>query len=273
MRKPIALTLILTLACPLIFSSHLSLALEMDSLQEILTARERNGGGNRGGGNRANRSADRGSRNINRSSMGASGSGRVNRDRTVNRDINRDRTGNRDINRDQARDRVNNIDRDNVRNRVDNNRADFDLNNDRNLSNRVNRNIINTGDRTVIVNPRGVGWGGSAWGWNRGVVWSPNYGYWGGGFWGGVAVGAVATGVTTAIINAANQPDYIVIQQDSPGYTLFDSYGLTQVRCLEDDSQVYVYGPQDSLICAIPNNLVRAGYYDVDTETLVLIAR
>jgi hypothetical protein len=187
----------------------------------------------------------------------------------VDRNQARERVNN--VDRNQARERVNNVDRDQVRNRVDN--RDFTLNNDRNFSNRVNRNIINTGDRNIIVNPRGVGWGGGAWGWNRGVAWAPNYGYWGGGFWGGFAVGAITTGITGAIINAANQPNYIVIEQGSPGYTLFDSYGLTQVQCSDNESLVFIYGPQDSLICALPNSTVLAGYYDVEPETLVLIAR
>jgi hypothetical protein len=233
-------------------------------------------------------SANRGSGGIDRSRVGASGSGRINRDQSPKRaqnvdrnqvnnraqNVDRDRVNNRaqNVDRNQVNNRVNNIDRDQARNRVNNNR-DFDLNNDRNFSNRVNRNLINTGNRNVIVNPRGVGWGGSAWGWNRGVAWAPNYGYWGGGFWGALAVGAVATGVTTAVINAANQPNYVIIQQNTPGYTLFDSYSLTQVRCVENGSQVYVFGPQDSLICATPNSLVSAGYYDVDPESLTLIAR
>jgi hypothetical protein len=86
-------------------------------------------------------------------------------------------------------------------------------------------------------------------------------------------VGAIATGVTAAIVSAANQPNYVIIERGTPGYTLFDSYGLTQVQCVDSESLVFVYGPQDSLICALPNSLVSAGYYDVEPETLVLIAR
>jgi hypothetical protein len=213
------------------------------------------------------------------------GSNRVNRDQARNRTNNidreqaRNRVNNTDrdmrnqlnnVDQNNVNNRVNNIDRNNVNNRINNNR-DINLSNDRRYSNRVNRNVINTGNRTVIVNPR-PGWGG--WGWNRGVVWAPNYGYWGGGFWGAFAIGAATAGITAAVVSAANnEPDYIIIQQNSPGYQLFDSYGLTQVRCVEDNSQVYIYGPQDSLICAIPNSLVSAGYYDVDPTDLTLIAR
>lgn len=224
-----------------------------------------------------NRSANPQDRNLNRSSVGATGSGRINRDsaRTVDRSAVQNRAQNIDrnnVNR-NANNRVNDIDRNQARNRVNNSR-DINLNNDRNYSGRVNRNLINTGDRNIVVNPRSTAWGGNAWGWNRGVAWAPNYGYWGGGFWGAAAIGAMTVGVTSAIVNSANnQPTYIVIEQNTPGYQLFDSYGLTQVQCIEDGSQVYVYGPQDSLICANPNNLVQVGYYDADPETLTLIAR
>jgi hypothetical protein len=309
MKRSLAFALILPLVFPAGLALHVSPAVgwEISGDSGPIFVAER-GGGNRGGGNRAERGGgNRGSRNIDRSQVGARGSGRVERDRSANRDrnINRDQAGERannvdrnqareranNVDRNQARERVNNvdrnqagerannvdraglnnrvnnIDRDRVQNRVDN--RDFNFDNDRNFSNRVNRNIINTGDRNVIVNPRG--WGG--WGWNGGVAWAPNYSYWGGGFWGGFAVGALATGITTAIVNAANQPNYVVIERGSPGYTLFESYGLTQIQCVDNGSLVYIYGPQDSLICANPNSLVRAGYYDIDPETLVLIAR
>jgi len=97
-----------------------------------------------------------------------------------------------------------------------------------------------------------------------------DYSYWGGGFWGGIAVGAVTAGVTSAIINSASQsynPTYIDSEQNSPGYNLLSSYGLIQVSCIEDGSQVYIYGPQNSLICADPNSLIQAGYYEVDPST------
>jgi hypothetical protein len=54
---------------------------------------------------------------------------------------------------------------------------------------------------------------------------------------------------------------------------LFDSYGLTQVECIENADQVYIYGPENSLICANPNSLVSAGFYDVNPDDLTLIAR
>ncbi|MFM1842562.1 MAG: hypothetical protein RLZZ490_1298 [Cyanobacteriota bacterium] len=333
MKQCVIYPLVMALACPLLAPLPPATAFPQSSPDSQLLAKER-GGGNRSGGNRGGGNRSGGNRSINRSSAGASGSGRVKRDasrqpsnRTVNRDrknidrstvgasgsgrVNKDQARNRNqnanreqarsraqtVDRDQARSRAQNVDRDRVnnraqnvdrnqidsrrnsinrdeaRNRVNNNR-DFDINNDRNYSNRVNRNLINTGDRTVVVNPRGLGWGGSAWGWNGGRVWNPNYSYWGGGFWGGVAVGAVTAGVTSAIINANNNdPTYIVIEEESPGYILFDSYGLDQVQCIDSDDLVYIFGPQDSLICANPNSVVAAGYYDVNPDDLTLIAR
>ena len=99
--------------------------------------------------------------------------------------------------------------------------------------------------------------------------------YWGGGFWGSFAAGAAVTGLTAAAINAANDdsPEYIVIQEGSPGNTLFSSYGLVQVQCVEGGNLVFIYGPQDSLICATPNSSVVAGYYDVNPNDMTLIVR
>jgi hypothetical protein len=247
------------LVLSLIFSLTFPLAMPMDSVSAIavngqkgslttqensvLIARER--GGNRGGGERT---GNRGN-GFNRSQVGANGSGRVNRDqnRTVDRsNIDRDRMGDRNINR--------NVDR----------------NIDRNVNRNIDRNIDRNINRNVIVNPRGNVWGGTAWGWNGGRVWAPNNLYWGGGFW---AATAITAGVTSAIVNANNSPTYVVIEPNTPGYTLFDSYGLSQVECIENGDQVYIYGPEDSLICANPNSIVSAGYYEVNTDDLTLIAR
>ena len=62
---------------------------------------------------------------------------------------------------------------------------------------------------------------------------------------------------------------YIVVDRDSPGFLLLDSYGLTQTRCRTD--VVRIYGPKNSLICAIPTDSVPAGVYTVDPSTLTLI--
>jgi hypothetical protein len=213
--------------------------------------------------------------NLNRDRAGSNrvtrdGSRAQSRDRAQNIDRSQARDRAQNIDRDRARNRTQNIDRDRSQNRTDRNR-DFNLDSNRNYSNRINRNIINTGSRNVIVNPRG-GYGG--WGWNGGVSWVPSYGYWGGGFWGAFAVGAVTAGVTSAIVSTASnsEPNYVVIQQDSPGYSLFSSYGLTQVPCVDNGTLVYIYGPQDSAVCATPNSLVPAGYYEINPADLTLVA-
>ncbi len=313
MKIPISVTLILSLSLQPILPMYEAIATESSQAPESSETEEslvaqrggNRGGGSRGGGSRGG-GVSRSSRSggsFNRSQVGASGSGRVqrnsasrpsgtrtvnrgnlnvdrnhsnrvaqdrNRGRTanVNRDQVRDRTAN--INRDQVQNRTANINRDQARNRIDNNR-DFGLDNDRNFSNRVNRNIINTGSRNVVINPRGY----SSWGWNRGVSWSPNVSYWGGGFWGPFAAGALLTGVTSAAINAAannNNPTYVVIERDSPGYNLFSSYNLTQVECVDDGTLVFINGPQGSAVCARPNNMVAAGYYEVNPSDLTLVA-
>lgn len=284
MKKILSFSLIFTLASPLFLPLEKVLAQVSEAQQSELIAQRRGGGGRSGGGRSGggNRSQPRSSgasrsntnrgQNVNRSQVGTSGSGRVNKPQTrTNNNVNRSNTN---------RTNTNNVNRTNI-NRTNTNNVNRDVNQnldrsiDRDYTNRVNRNIVNTGDRNVVVNPRGD-W--DNWGWNGNRPWYPNYNYWGGGFWGGVAAGAITTGITSAIINSDDddnysQPTYIVIEQNSPGFQMFNSYGLTQVQCIEDGTQVYIYGPQNTLMCARPNSLVSPGYYDVDPEGLILIAR
>lgn len=116
----------------------------------------------------------------------------------------------------------------------------------------------------VVVNPRYVG---PAWGWNRGVVWVPAAGYWGGGFWGPFAVGAVAA---MGYVNYANQryTSYSV-SPASPGANLLSNYGLQQVPC-GPPGLVVIYGPNFGVICANPNGLIAAGNYAVNVDNLTL---
>lgn len=273
MKKVICLSLMFALGSPFILPINRVLANLTDHPSETLLVR---GGGGRSGGSRSvNRSSGG---NINRSQFGTNGSGRVNPTPNSGQNFNRNNVNPNNINRTNVN--PNNVNRNNInqnninrnvdRNQINNNR-NYNLDNDRNYTNRVNRNVVNTGNRNVVVNPRG--W--SSWGWNGSRPWVPNSSYWGGGFWGGVALGAVTTGVTSAIINSTNndEPTYVVIEPNSPGYQLFSSYNLIQTNCLENGNLVYIYGPQNSLMCAIPNHLVSAGYYDVDPEGLVLISR
>lgn len=122
--------------------------------------------------------------------------------------------------------------------------------------------------RTVVVVPgRPVG---PAWGWNRGVVWAPAPYYWGGGFWGPFAVGVASVAIMGSIV-AANNQTYVSYQAqpDSPGAQVLAAYQLQQVPCGPPDL-VVIYGPDNSVICANPNNLVAPGVYDLDPSTLTI---
>jgi hypothetical protein len=120
---------------------------------------------------------------------------------------------------------------------------------------------------TVIANP---GYRGGAWGWNGGVHWNPAGGYYGGGFWGGFALAAISAAFYGSIVDAQNQTlDSYEIAPGSPGAQLLQNYGLTQTDCSEDDL-VIIYGPDNSLICAYPNQTVGPGNYTVDPTGLTL---
>ena len=127
-------------------------------------------------------------------------------------------------------------------------------------------------NRTVVNNP--VYYGGGAYGWNHGVAWAPAYGYYGGGFWGAMAIGVTSAAVSAAVygsIVSSNNQTYTSyqVQPSSPGSTLLSNYQLQQVQC-GPPGLVVIYGPDNSVICANPNNLVAAGNYDLNTETLSL---
>jgi hypothetical protein len=111
------------------------------------------------------------------------------------------------------------------------------------------------------------------WGWNHGVAWYPSYGYWGGGFWGALGIGVASAAVGAAVYGSivSNNVTYTSyqIQPSSPGATLLSNYQLTQVQC-GPPGLVVIYGPQNSVICARPNNLVAAGTYQLNTKTLTL---
>jgi len=110
------------------------------------------------------------------------------------------------------------------------------------------------------------------WGWNGGVVWRPAPYYWGGGFWGGFAIAAATSAIIYgAILNQQTQQmdtSYQVLP-GSPGAQLLQNYQLTQTTCEQPDL-VVIYGPQNSVICAYPNELVGPGTYSVDPSGLTL---
>jgi hypothetical protein len=121
----------------------------------------------------------------------------------------------------------------------------------------------------VVANPVYVG---PAWGWNGGVAWYPAPYYWGGGFWGPFAVGVASAAVFGSIV-AANNVTYTSyqVQTESAGAKLLTSYQLTQTPCGPPDL-VVIYGPNNSVICAHPNNLVAAGNYSVNESNLTIVS-
>lgn len=121
----------------------------------------------------------------------------------------------------------------------------------------------------VVTNP--VYRGYPAWGWNAGVAWYAAPYYWGGGFWGAMALGTAAA-ITYGTVAANNETvTSYEVQPDSPGAKLLSSYGLTQTPC-GPPSLVVIYGPNNSVICAKPNQLVSAGNYSVNSSTLTIVS-
>src|SRR6516164_5968525 len=219
--------------------------------------------------------------------------------------LSNDAPASRNINNTNATNRVNNTDVNNrvnnanVNNHYNNTNANRNINNtdvNRNVNNtnvnntNVNRNVNNTNRNVNVnggnnvnrnVNVNGYGYRGHvvanpvyrgpAWGWNHGVAWAPAPAYWGGGFWGAFAVGAATAVVMGSIINSANQQKYTSYQvtQGSPGAQLLQNYHLQQVPC-GPPNLVMIYGPNNGVICANPNDLVAPGNYAVNADTLTL---
>jgi hypothetical protein len=122
----------------------------------------------------------------------------------------------------------------------------------------------------TVTNP--VYGGYPVWGWNGGYAWYPAPYYWGGGFWGAFTIGATSAAVYGSIV-AANNVSYTSyqVEPESPGAKLLTSYHLTQTQC-GSSNLVVIYGPNNSVICAYPNNLVSAGNYSVDSKTLTIVS-
>jgi hypothetical protein len=120
----------------------------------------------------------------------------------------------------------------------------------------------------TVTNP--VYGGYPAYGWNGGYPWYPAPYYYGGGFWGAFAIGAATSAVVygTIVANSTTYTSYQV-QPSSPGAKLLESYHLTQTAC-GPPGLVVIYGPNNSVICADPNNLVSAGNYSLNSQTLTI---
>jgi hypothetical protein len=66
------------------------------------------------------------------------------------------------------------------------------------------------------------------------------------------------------------EPDtFHVADRRKPGWSLFQNYGLQPAPC-GPQNLVYIYGPNNSVMCAFPNMYVPAGFYYVDPMTLQL---
>jgi hypothetical protein len=134
------------------------------------------------------------------------------------------------------------------------------------------------------------------WGWNYGAPWRPTPCYWGSGFWGpwastrppggscywngsywgpwGLSATApISYGSVLAYGGASSYypADYASygVAPSSPGAELLYDYGLQQTDC-NAPNLVVIWGPDQSVICAFPNDLVAPGTYVLDPDTLTL---
>jgi hypothetical protein len=70
--------------------------------------------------------------------------------------------------------------------------------------------------------------------------------------------------------NHVYYPSYQV-EADTPGQEILTDYDLQQTECGQPNL-VVIWGPDNSVICALPNDSVGADNYDIDTSTLTLVA-
>jgi hypothetical protein len=105
------------------------------------------------------------------------------------------------------------------------------------------------------------------------MAWAPVPYYWGGGFWGAWAIGLTSAAVYGAVVDEEDNVTYnsYEVQPGTPGETFLSTYQLVQVKC-GPPGLVVVYGPENSVICANPNQNVGEGEYRLDTATLNLIS-
>jgi hypothetical protein len=139
------------------------------------------------------------------------------------------------------------------------------------VSNRTGGPLAGRFTGPIVRNTRETG---GSYGWNHGVTWQPAPIYWGGGFWGPYAVGDLATlAIFGWIADDQSQVVYdsYQLEPDSPGWQLLQDYQLQQTPCGPPDL-VVIWGPDDSVVCAYPNNLVGPGNYDVDPATFGLVS-
>jgi hypothetical protein len=111
------------------------------------------------------------------------------------------------------------------------------------------------------------------WAWNHGSRWHAANGYWGGGFWGDFALASIGGFALYGSIDDSQsgyEYDSYRVDADTPGAELLNDYQLEQAQCGPPDL-VDIWGPDGSVICAIPNDEVAPGDYEVDPETFTLV--
>jgi hypothetical protein len=103
------------------------------------------------------------------------------------------------------------------------------------------------------------------------VIWYPVPYYWGGGFWGPWVIGVNSVPLFGSIVDYNDYQIFPSYQAgpSSPGAQLLVDYGLTQAEC-GPPNLVVIWGPNNSVICAYPNDLVSPGNYELDPATLTL---
>jgi hypothetical protein len=142
----------------------------------------------------------------------------------------------------------------------------------------ANRPPVNGNGRRNVVVTNPARRGQRAWEWNHGVAWASAPTYWGGGFWGPFALGAAAAALGAAAFGTFTDPSNNAlltsyqVAPGSPGAALLENYQLTQTPCGPPDL-VVIFGPDNSVICAAPNNLVGPGEYDLDSSNLTLVSQ
>lgn len=53
---------------------------------------------------------------------------------------------------------------------------------------------------------------------------------------------------------------------------MLQAYKLQQVEC-KSEGVVVIYGPENSVVCATPNDIVAAGTYDLNVDDLTIYSR
>jgi len=114
---------------------------------------------------------------------------------------------------------------------------------------------------------------GGDWGWNHGRHWEPSGIYWGGGFWGAFGLADLGDDPEYGFIDdgqgGIDYPSYQV-EADTPGQQLLADYGLQQTQCGQPNL-VVIWGPNNSVICALPTANLPPNNYQVDPATFTLV--